>query len=218
MTGAEEAKEPPRLISLDRGGSVVVKPNVIGVYRISCIANGVVYVGSSKDVFARISGHKAKLRSGKHGIRRLVADFVKYGENAFEFEILSLHDNVAQAVASEADVISEAKLRGDVYNTLAIKHYTRLKPARKSVSSRKLTHDFNPSGKLIVWMERYGKPISAINKVLGRSRWSAYRLLRGEIPTYETMLAIYKWTEGAVTPNDFFDLEDQAVLLGKAAA
>jgi group I intron endonuclease len=59
-----------------------------GVYIIRCKVTGKVYVGSSKNIQARWQGHKVSIKRGKHHSRKLQEDWNKYGENAFEFEIV----------------------------------------------------------------------------------------------------------------------------------
>jgi transcriptional regulator with XRE-family HTH domain len=51
----------------------------------------------------------------------------------------------------------------------------------------------------------------AFGELIGRDRSSVYRLKNGQTkPTADVLQAIVHATEGAVTPNDFFDLPDAA--------
>lgn len=63
-----------------------------GIYRISCVANGHFYYGSSIDIRKRFSNHISKLRSGKHRNKRLQRIFHKYGEASLTFEIVRYCD------------------------------------------------------------------------------------------------------------------------------
>lgn len=59
-----------------------------GVYQITCIENGLIYIGSSKNIEQRWKNHRRELRLNRHNNMFLQADWNKYGENAFTFEIL----------------------------------------------------------------------------------------------------------------------------------
>jgi group I intron endonuclease len=186
--------------------SITVKPNVIGVYTITCKPNGMVYVGSSKDVFGRFSGHIAKLRSGKHQRHNMAIDFAQYGESAFEFAIASVHANIDEAKEAEADLIVHYRSAGKSYNALAVRHYTPRQEDNKYARVKRLDPDFDPAAKLKAWMEINRKKVADLRAVIGRSRYSAYRVMWGGLPSYEDMGKICEWTCGQVTPNDFYDI------------
>ncbi|BAZ18948.1 hypothetical protein NIES4071_108330 (plasmid) [Calothrix sp. NIES-4071] len=59
-----------------------------GIYIIRCKPTGKVYVGSSKNIQARWYLHKQQVNRGKHHSKKLQADWDKYGEGAFEFEVI----------------------------------------------------------------------------------------------------------------------------------
>ena len=58
-----------------------------GVYKITCVPTGKPYVGSSINIPKRINTHLSQLRNHKHPNQHLQYAFIKYGENAFTFEI-----------------------------------------------------------------------------------------------------------------------------------
>lgn len=70
--------------------TVTAPSNRSGVYGIRNKVNGKLYVGSSINLGARWSGHKSQLRKGTHGNTHLQSSWVKYGEAAFEFGLLTL--------------------------------------------------------------------------------------------------------------------------------
>lgn len=61
-----------------------------GIYIITCLPTGKIYVGSSVNISRRWRGHKNELRNGKHYNRYLQSAWNKYGEASFVFEALEL--------------------------------------------------------------------------------------------------------------------------------
>lgn len=59
-----------------------------GVYKITCLSNDKIYIGSSKHILGRIEAHKIHLRKNKHRNPHLQNAWDKYGEENFTFEIL----------------------------------------------------------------------------------------------------------------------------------
>lgn len=59
-----------------------------GVYKITCLLNDKIYIGSSKNILRRFSQHKNFLKKGGHHNYYLQEDWDKYGEENFKFEIL----------------------------------------------------------------------------------------------------------------------------------
>lgn len=59
-----------------------------GIYKILCLGNGKIYIGSSSCIEKRRKTHIAKLRLRKHINRFLQSAFNKYGESSFVFSIL----------------------------------------------------------------------------------------------------------------------------------
>jgi len=65
-------------------------PAAAGVYRISCIPTGKVYVGSARSIRRRWRRHVALLTTGAHHNRHLQRAWNKYGETAFRFDVVEL--------------------------------------------------------------------------------------------------------------------------------
>lgn len=60
-----------------------------GVYGIRCLVNNRIYVGSSIDMEKRHRSHSMALTHHKpYATPRLLADYQKYGHDAFTFEVL----------------------------------------------------------------------------------------------------------------------------------
>lgn len=65
-------------------------PRTSGIYKITCVPTGKVYVGSAIDLQARRSVHLYELRRGTHHSRYLQRAWDKYGEGSFVFEVIEL--------------------------------------------------------------------------------------------------------------------------------
>jgi group I intron endonuclease len=72
-----------------------------GIYSIRCRRNGRVYVGSAVWIAKRWRGHREALRKGKHHSRALQSSWNKYGEAAFDFEVLEIVDDRENLIARE---------------------------------------------------------------------------------------------------------------------
>lgn len=69
---------------------------ICGVYKISNIINGKLYVGSSKDIYKRWHQHRRALDDNKHDNPYLQNAWNKYGMNNFKFEIIEECDPLIQ--------------------------------------------------------------------------------------------------------------------------
>lgn len=65
-------------------------PQTSGIYKITCTANGKLYVGSSVNIQRRWFDHRVGLRRGVHHNLHLQNAWNKYGEQSFTFEIIEL--------------------------------------------------------------------------------------------------------------------------------
>lgn len=63
-------------------------PRTSGIYKIVCVPTGKVYVGSAVDLQVRKRSHWATLRRSSHKNRHLQNAWNKYGESAFEFQVI----------------------------------------------------------------------------------------------------------------------------------
>ena len=61
---------------------------VSGVYLMTCLANGKIYIGSSVDIVKRYHEHMSGLRNGRHHSRYMMRSWVKYGDEQFTFSVL----------------------------------------------------------------------------------------------------------------------------------
>lgn len=65
-----------------------------GIYKITNIINGKMYIGSSNNCKRRLKEHFSKLRCNKHYNKKLQFAFNKYGENNFNFNIIEYVEDV----------------------------------------------------------------------------------------------------------------------------
>jgi predicted GIY-YIG superfamily endonuclease len=112
MTGVEMGQVDQRFSR----SSASRKTNVIGVYTITCLANGTVYVGSSKNCDNRLCGHRSKLRGGQHLNKAMLSDFRQYSEWAFTFRVEQVHVTIEEALTAEKALIHSREKVGPVYN------------------------------------------------------------------------------------------------------
>ena len=88
---------------------------VSGIYQIVCTATGCVYIGSSKDVSHRVSTHRSYLRKGRHINVHLQNAWIKYGEGAFGFSVLT-ECPVEELIYNEQSILDAKRLSGSVFN------------------------------------------------------------------------------------------------------
>jgi group I intron endonuclease len=59
-----------------------------GIYQITCLSNGKIYIGSSVSIEKRWNEHRSDLRRNKHHSQYLQRTWNKYGEESFAFEFI----------------------------------------------------------------------------------------------------------------------------------
>ena len=65
-------------------------PETSGIYRITCIATGKIYIGSAINLWKRWKVHRRELNRGRHHNPILQNAWNKYGKESFVFEVLEL--------------------------------------------------------------------------------------------------------------------------------
>lgn len=75
--------------------------NRSGIYRITCATNGRFYIGSAVNLGGRRADHTHRLRCGKHENGRLQGAWDKYGEAAFQWEVVEFVPDVSMLIERE---------------------------------------------------------------------------------------------------------------------
>jgi group I intron endonuclease len=84
----------------------------MGVYRIRNTRNNKSYVGSDRDLSARINRHKAELKFGSHRNRELQGEWNSFGESSFQFEVL---DELDPKEDSQASPVEELRVLAEMW-------------------------------------------------------------------------------------------------------
>jgi group I intron endonuclease len=87
-----------------------------GVYSITCLENGWVYIGSTLSFRSRWKTHKSHLNTGRHKVPGLQADWDKYGADAFICDVISVVTDRDERYACEQKHIDTAWATGKCYN------------------------------------------------------------------------------------------------------
>ncbi len=87
-----------------------------GIYAIRNLKTGMVYVGGSKDVYARWERHRRDLNAKTHHSPKLQLDWVAHGEEAFEFAVLQKLDHPKLIIPAEQHWIDRLIAVANGYN------------------------------------------------------------------------------------------------------
>ena len=81
------------------------------------LINGFVYIGQTRDCFKnRFLEHNNRLTRGVHANKKLLLDWIKYGENNFVFEIATVTNNIEDLDYMEREYIKKYKQIAKSYN------------------------------------------------------------------------------------------------------
>lgn len=90
--------------------------NQSGIYKITCLPTGKVYVGSSFYLIRRRNRHWAELKAGKHHSSYLQRAWKKYGPDAFAFEVVELVADRSKLIEREQAWITVLNALGSGFN------------------------------------------------------------------------------------------------------
>jgi predicted GIY-YIG superfamily endonuclease len=94
----------------------------MGIYRINNRVNHKVYIGSTSNTERRWAKHLNDLRNGKHTNRDMQHDWSRYGEGAFDLEIVELVEDPQDLLQRERFWIIESIRDGICYNMPELAH------------------------------------------------------------------------------------------------
>ena len=60
----------------------------MGIYQISNLVNGKIFIGSSKNLHGKFNSYKFQLKIGSHMNRELQKDYTHFGEENFSFKVV----------------------------------------------------------------------------------------------------------------------------------
>jgi len=89
---------------------------ICGIYKITSVETGRVYIGQSKDVLGRWKEHILLLTKGKHHNKLLSEDYSKYGLSSFRAELIQTCSS-EELLHLETIYIREYQKLGGVYNS-----------------------------------------------------------------------------------------------------
>ncbi len=115
------------------------------LYSITCTKNKKVYVGVTSDCYTRFCHHRGDLRRGVHENRFLQAEYLKYGEDAFVYDVISEHPDRVSALRAEKYItecvvgLSESVCYNIVGGGSGLRSSVGFKTRRKEVSEETRT-------------------------------------------------------------------------------
>jgi len=87
-----------------------------GIYLITCLVNGKVYIGRTWNFKIRAKQHLWNLRKSAHFNKALQFDFCFYGASAFTFEVFDVIEDSSERAATELALIGEIYGTNGCYN------------------------------------------------------------------------------------------------------
>lgn len=92
---------------------------ISGIYKITNLITGKIYIGSSFDIYSRISQHVNRLINSEHGNSMLSDDVRLYGLRSFEVCIIEECEDSTHIKYKESKYIKDYKEKGfDLYNVV----------------------------------------------------------------------------------------------------
>jgi group I intron endonuclease len=84
----------------------------MGVYQIKNLANGKIFIGSSKNLPGKINSHQFQLKMGSHMNRALQKEYTDFGLENFSFEVL---DNLEPKDDPKYDYTADLKVLEEMW-------------------------------------------------------------------------------------------------------
>lgn len=87
-----------------------------GLYTVTCLTNGKVYVGRSRRPAIRLRSHKVALQGGYHIHKEMQADYWLHGMESFEFVVINDCIDGMEIHDAEAKLAHMYRNKGKAYN------------------------------------------------------------------------------------------------------
>lgn len=140
-------------------------PQTSGIYKITCINNGKIYIGSSNNLKKRRINHFSELKRGAHRNPYLQRAYDKYGKSAFIFEIVELVETLVLLEREQywINIFQPFGIRG--FNILPTANRTECSlETRKKLSDAGKGRIFSPETRLKLSASHKGKTLSPDTK------------------------------------------------------
>lgn len=153
-----------------------------GIYKITNIQTGKIYIGSALDVDRRFYHHKNDLKCRKHRNRYLQCAWDKYGEESFSFELLDLCDK-DERFRLEAEYIIKSKSNDRRFG------YNTAYPVRQNIPSPEMSK---------VAKKSWSEPTAGHNRRQGiRAKWQdeEFRVRKEKDFVKGRAIALARWND-----------------------
>jgi len=97
--------------------------NNCGIYKITCLPTGKIYIGSAVNLLKRKQNHFEALANGVHKNIHLQNAYKKYGKSSFVFEVLEMVENKNNLLAREQFCI----MKRQIQSYISEEDYSKLK-------------------------------------------------------------------------------------------
>lgn len=141
-----------------------------GIYIIQNVINDNEYIGQAINIEKRWVTHRTDLNSRRHANRYLQADWIKYGEDAFQFRVLEYCDTYHLTEREQHHLDAHAR-EGYCYN-IARNASSPYKGLRLSKFDRTYS-----TGELLALLNEH-KTVAAVAEIIGMSEANLFRNLQ----------------------------------------
>ena len=112
-----------------------------GIYKVTCLQENKVYIGSSNNIKRRWAEHKKELRGSRHRNQFLQLDWDCYGDESFIFEVIEETDDIIRREQYWLDLHKDCcyNISANAWNPMREQHLVDKMMATKRERNLKLT-------------------------------------------------------------------------------